>query len=481
MKPRVVIRYVGALLLILGIAMGTSLIIALIYNESDQFASFGLSSAITMFVGFILYLGRQRNETGVSRRDAFAIVAVAWLATSIFGGMPYLLSGALMSPIDAFFESTSGFTTTGSSVFGHPEGLSHTVLYWRALTQWLGGMGIIVLFVAVFAELGVGGRFLFMNEVPGPITESLRPKIRETSLLLWYIYLGLSVLQVVALVLADMSLFSAVCHSMTTMSTGGFSTRDMSVAAFNSPAVTWIIIVFMVIAGVNFSLYFQAFTGNPLALIRDRETWVYLMVLVGSSLVVAINLLGQESNLGMALEKATFQVVSLMTTTGFVSDNFDLYPSMSKILLVILMFIGGCAGSTAGGIKIIRLIIMFKVMHRGVYMLVRPHAVLPVRIGRQVIPDSSVYEISGFLFLYLLVFVVTTLFVAAHGLDMATSLTSVAATLGNIGPGLARVGAIENFGQMPWDVKLVLSLAMILGRLEMYAVVALILPVFWRR
>jgi trk system potassium uptake protein TrkH len=461
--------------------MVTALPVALAFGERDALIAVALSAAASLAAGLLPALWFRTRRPRVTRRDAFAIVALAWFAISAFGGLPFMLSGVLPNPVDAFFESASGFTTTGSSVIADPDAVARTILYWRALTQWLGGMGIIVLFVAVFAELGVGGRFLFQSEVPGPISESIHPKIRETSLALWKLYVLLTALLAGLLAVAGLDPFDALCHAFTTMSTGGFSTRTAGIAAFDSGAVTWILIAFMIVAGTNFTLIHQAFLGRFGRLARDRELWAYLALLALATVAVFADVAGRFDGPGAAWTHAAFQVTSLMTTTGFVTQDFDLWPSFSKILLVVLMFVGGSAGSTAGGIKVIRLLMLFKVAQRGLVRLIRPHVVMPVRLGRQVIPEDAIQQVTGFFFLYMLVFVGVSLFVAAHGIDMATSLSSAAATLGNIGPGLARIGAVRHFADLPVDVKAVLAVAMILGRLELYTLAALAVPVFWRR
>ncbi len=481
MNPRLVLRTAGLLVVVSGFAMVTAVPVALAFGERTELVAITLSAALSLVAGLTPAVWFRIRRPRVTRRDAFAIVVVAWLAISAFGGLPYMLSGVLTHPVDAFFESVSGFTTTGASVIDDPDGVPRSILYWRALTQWLGGMGIIVLFVAVFAELGVGGRFLFRSEVPGPISENLHPKIRETSLALWKIYVLLTALLAALLMVAGLGPFDAVCHAFSTMSTGGFSTRTASIAAFQSPAVTWVIIAFMIVAGTTFSLIHQVFQGRFGRLLRDREFWVYLSILALGTLAVFANVAARFDGPGEAWTHAAFQVTSLMTTTGFATQDFDLWPDFSKILLVVLMFVGGSAGSTSGGIKVIRLVMLFKVAHRGLVRMIRPHVVMPVRIGRQVIPEDAIQEVTGFFFLYLLIFVGVTLFVAAHGIDMATSLTSSASALGNIGPGLARIGATQNFSALPLDVKVVLGVCMILGRLELYTVAALAVPAFWRK
>lgn len=480
MQAAVVLRQVGALLALLGLSMGLVIPVAWLVGEPGNGMSMAFSAAITLGMGSALFLGfRRRAGSSVTRRDAFAIVTLAWVLTGAFGSLPYLWTGATTHPAAAFFESVSGFTTTGSSIFPDPGSLPRTILFWRSLTQWLGGMGIIVLFVAVFAELGVGGRFLFQSEVPGPINDSVKPRIRDASLTLWKIYMALTLAETGALLLSGLDLFDAVNHALTTMSTGGFSTRTESLAAFG-PGVQWIVVFFMALAGVNFSLYQVTLQGRPGVLWRDREFQVYLGLLVGASGMLSLDLWANGRGLAEAIRVGVFQVTSLTTTTGYVTDDFNQYSSFGRILLVSLMFVGGCAGSTAGGIKVVRLAILFKVLHRGIIQMVRPQLVRPIRLGNRLIPESAVQETSGFFFLYMAVFLGASLFVAAHGLDPATTLSAVAATLGNIGPGLEQVGAVAHYGDLPASVQVVLSGCMILGRLELLTVLSLFSPVFWR-
>ncbi len=481
MKTANVLRYVGLMIALMGVAMLTCVPVAWWYDEMAALPGIGAACLLSLALGLALFLPFRRVRSSISRRDAFAIVTFTWLSISLFGALPYVLTGVLPNLADAYFETMSGFTTTGASVMPTPEDAPRSILYWRALTQWLGGMGVVVLFVAVFSELGVGGRFLFNSEVPGPITESLRPRIRDVSSFLWKLYLGLTITLIGALMLAGLGAFDAVCHALTTLSTGGFSTRNISVGAFDNTAVNLIVTVFMILAGLSFSLYHQALLGHPRVFLRDHELRWYLGILFAATLVIAVDSAGFFESGWTALEHAFFHVASVMTTTGFAVDDFDRYPALSKILLVTLMFVGGSAGSTAGGLKVIRLIILIKQGHRGLYRLIRSHVVMPVRIGRQVIPEEAVAETTGFFFLYMAIFVLGTLYVAAHGMDMATSMSSVAATLGNIGPGISVVGPYGHYGSLPADVKVVLSLFMCLGRLELYTVLSLALPVFWRR
>lgn len=481
MKPVVVSHYLGFLLLLLAACMGLVIPVAFALNEPGSALHMGISATITGASGALLFLlSKGSKGAGVSRRDAFAIVTFAWLLTGLFGSLPYLVSHSITSPVDALFESFSGFTTTGASIVPRPASLPRTILLWRALTQWLGGMGIIVLFVAVFSELGVGARFLFESEVPGPITDTMRPRIRDTSLALWRVYLVLTLAQTLVLVVCGLDLYDAVCHAFSTVSTGGFSTRNESLAAF-SPLAQTAVMIFMVLAGANFSLYLAVFAGRPSLLLRDRELWFYLSILILCGLIMAASLHLRFPDGLAALRHGLFQVISIATTTGFTTDNFDEYQGISKLILLMLMVVGGCAGSTAGGMKVIRLLILFKVLHRGVIRMLRPQIVMPIRLGPVVLSEAAVEATSGFFFLYVVTFVFASVFVAAHGLGVATAVSSVAASLGNVGPGLEAVGPASHYGHLPYSVKLVLIGCMVMGRLEFYTVLALFVPSFWKR
>ncbi len=481
MNYRTIAKLLGLLLIGTAIFMATSIIPAVILEDSRSLISFILSVAVTGIAGGALYFAG-RNETGpIHAREAVAVVTLGWLTVSLFGGIPYMIDGTFSNPADAFFESASGFTTTGSSVITNIEASSKSILYWRSLTQWLGGMGIIVLFIAILPQLGVGARHLFKSEVPGPITEGLKPKLKHTSAALWKIYIGITAALFVSLMLAGMDFFDSVCHSLTCMATGGFSTMNMSIAYYDSVAIDIIFTIFMLFAGVNFGLYYVLTKGRFREFFTNVEFKVYCAINIVSILLITIAILERHSSFLTALRYASFQTLSVSTTTGFATDNFDLYPSFAKILMVVLMFIGGSAGSTAGGIKVSRIIIVLKAAYNEIYKAFHPHAVFAVKVGRQVIEESVIRSVLVFFGVFIISFVVGTLAMAAMGLDMATAATSVVATLANIGPGLAKVGAIENYAFVPWSGKILLSFLMILGRLELFTVLVLFIPDFWKR
>ena len=482
MGLRVIARLLGLLLAVLGSAMFLCLGWPLYYGEWAALCALSGAAALTLGCAAALFAWGRGSRRTIYRREALAVVGLGWLLIGAFGALPYLLTGTCAGFADAYFEATSGFTTTGATVLGDLGAVSHGVLFWRMLTHWLGGMGIIVLFTALFAHLGVGAKQLFRSETPGPITESLRPTIKESALTMWKIYSSLTAVLVALLVLCGMGPFDAVCHAFATMATGGYSTHDQSVGYFDSLAVELVLLAFMFVAGVNFNLYYQALRGNWRALARNREFLVYAGVIALASAVVAADTYGLHGeNLAESLRHASFQTVSIITTTGFGTDDFDAYPAFSKMTLVCLMFVGGCAGSTAGGMKVSRLMVLFKIAHQETYRAFRPQAQRSIRIGRTVVAPEIARSILVFAFMFLVFFAFGSLFMAALGLDPTTAATSVIACLGNIGPGLGTVGPTRNYAGLPDLGKLFLSLCMLLGRLELTALLVLLLPSFWKR
>ncbi len=481
MNGRVISRLIGILLCALGLTMGLCLPVAFYYEEWDAGIGLGLSMGCTMVSGALFFLWGRSKEGTVYRREALAVVGFGWLLVGVFGALPYYLGQAFSHFVDAYFEAVSGFTTTGATVLADIESVPKALLLWRMTTHWLGGMGIIVLFVAIFPQIGVGAKQLFRSEVPGPITEGLRPKIKETALALWKIYACMTATAAVLFMVFGMSPFDAVCHAFSTLATGGYSTKNASIGHFDSFAIDGITTLFMLLAGVNFTLYFLLLRGRFNALWRNGELRVYLLTTLVVSLCIAFNIADRHADFSQAMRYASFQTLAVFTGTGFSTDNFDAYPAFSKILLVCLMFVGGCAGSTAGGLKIARVMVVFKVAYQEIYRVFRPQARMSVRISGSVVSEEVVRSILVFFASFVVLFALGSIFMAALGLDIITATTSVAACLGNIGPGLARVGAMENYGHIPSVGKVFLSFCMMLGRLELGALMVLLVPDFWRR
>jgi trk system potassium uptake protein TrkH len=473
-------RILGRLVLLIAGAQLAPLVCSLIYGEHTDALAFLASAVIAAVCGIVMvWVGK---EGDVYRREGILIVVGGWALASIFGALPYLLTGTFLHPADALFESASGFTTTGASVMTDIESVARGVLFWRGFTQWLGGMGIIVLFVALLPELGPGARFLYKLEVPGPSAESLQPRIHDTAATLWKIYLGFTVAQTGLLLIAGMDLFDSLTHTFATLSTGGFSPRNASVAAFDSVAVEIIIIVFMVLAGTNFSLYYGMRRRRGWNLFKDAEFRIYILITAGTTGVIAWDLLrqGHYQNAGEATLDSAFQVASLLTTTGFATANFDTWPVFSKALLVATMFVGGCAGSTAGSMKVMRMAIGVKSALREVRQMFSPNEILRVFVGHSPVPDSVVRTVAGFFILYLSCWGAATVVMSFSGPDLVSTATAAAATLGNIGPGLGVVGPTQNYASFGAFDKSVMVLLMWLGRLEIYAIAALFTRAFWR-
>ena len=486
MKLRATLGFLGRLLLVLAAAELLPIGVCLWYSERAAAFAFLTTAAITAGLGWAAILGG-RSSGVLYRREGILIVGGGWLLASLSGALPYLLTGTV-GPVDALFESVSGFTTTGASILTSIEGTGYGLLFWRSFTQWLGGMGIIVLFVALLPELGAGARFIYKLEVPGPTAETLHPRVRDTAAAMWRIYVILTLVLIVGLLLAGLDLYQAATHAFSTLSTGGFSPMNASTAAFG-PAVQVLLIVFMVLAGVNFSLYYRiARLRRDHGIWRDPELRIFLAIIAGFSLWITWGLAtsGAYDSIGRAFLDATFQVASIITTTGFATADFDQWPVLPKALLVVLMFIGGSAGSTAGGLKIIRMVVGLKAALREVKLIFSPSSILPVFLGGKAVPESVVRAVMGVFILYFSIWGLGTLLLTI-GIDdssemgLRTSATASIATLGNIGPGLEGVGPTANFAHFSAWQKLIMTLLMLLGRLEVYALASLFTLAFWRR
>lgn len=437
----------------------------------------------TVSVGLAMHLSvrHHRMET-INQREGMGIVTLGWLMAGIFGGLPFFFAQCGFSFTDAFFESVSGFTTTGASIMTDIEAIPRGLLFWRGFIQWLGGMGIIVLSVAILPFLGVGGMQLYKAEVPSPVPDKLKPRIRDTARIMWKVYALLSAIEVVFLLMGGMDLFEAVCHTFTTMPTGGFSTRNASVAAFDSVYLDTVMVVFMVLAGMNFSLHYQFLRGRSLVFWRDPECRFFLGTVLVLSLLVGWDVWGTVyEQVGQALRYGVFQVVSIITTTGYATADYEQWPAMSQIILLLCMFIGASAGSTGGAIKCLRLMLCIKYCYRELFTLIHPHAVTHVKIAGKTVSEDVTRSVMGFLALYMGIFVIASILMAGLGTDFVTSLTAVATTLGNVGPGFGTVGPVENFAHLPMAGKWILIGCMLIGRLEIFTVIILLVPEFWRK
>lgn len=480
MSLRKVANVVGLLQVFVALFMASAAGVAALYGDSGPALAILGAAGITFAVGGVVYK-TTAFEGDVTTREGFAIVTLAWAATATFGALPYLLTGTLDSPVAAVFEAMSGFTTTGATVFSDIEALSHGVLFWRSLTHWLGGMGIIVLVIAVLPYLGVGGMQLFQAEVPGPTPERLRPRITQTAKLLWLVYVGLTVVQTLLYVAGGVNWFDAVNHSFSTLATGGFSTKNASLAGFESPYVHWITITFMYLAGVNFALHFRAATGRPMYW-RDQEWRFFTLLLLGAAAVIAgLNLAaGSYDALEPAIRHGLFQGAAIITTTGFVSADYELWVPGAQMVLFTLYFVGGMAGSTGGGVKAVRVLLLLKHTLNEIRKTLHPRAILVTRIGRKPIKEDVLAHLIGFVVLYLLLCLTGALVMGLLGMDPLTAIGASIATVGNVGPGFGDVGATDNYGWMSEPALAILSFLMLVGRLEIYTVLVLFHRETWK-
>jgi trk system potassium uptake protein TrkH len=479
-----VLHVVSLLLLLISLFMLAPLGIALFGGDMISARAFGFTMVFTtVFCAFLWWISRPKNGTKhhLRTREGFLMVTASWITASAVGAIPFVLSGAIPSYTDAFFETMSGFTTTGASILTVIESVPRSVLFWRSLTHWLGGMGIVVLTVAILPFLGVGGVQLVRAESPGPTLDKIAPKITQTAKILWFLYLGLTVLETVLLMFGGMDLFDALTHTFGTLATGGFSPRNASVGAYNSGFIDWVIMIFMIMAGLNFGLYYKLLSGNFRDIFRNTEFKAYLAIFAISVLIITFSLLDVYEGFGKSLRFAGFQAASVITTTGYVTADFDVWPMAAKGVLFFLMFVGGCSGSTGGGPKVIRIVALFKLALNEMRYMSRPSGIFRVRIDGEPVKKDFLYAVSGFLMLYLICLLGVTLIVSLFGTDLTTGFTTALVTVGNIGPGFGMVGPTMNYAFYHPFVKWVLSAAMLAGRLEVYTVLILLTPSFWSR
>lgn len=482
MRWKYIAYVVGTLILFFGLTMVAPLICGIWYRDAS-IAPLLKALGITTIAGLVMFLlFRKSRVSQIRQREGMAIVALGWTAVGVFGAMPFYLADPSWTFVDAFFESVSGFTTTGASILTDIEDMPKGLLLWRSFIQWLGGMGIIVLSIAVLPFLGAGGMQLYKAEVPSPVPDKLKPRIRDTAMILWKVYVLFTGLEVILLLFGGFDLFDALCHAFTTLPTGGFSTRNASIAHYNNVYIDAVIIIFMVVAGINFSLHFQLIRGKPLAFWKDSECRFFLLLILLLTIVVSWDVWRSVyDSMAQALRFGSFQVVSIITTTGYATADYEQWPAMSQLILLICMFIGASAGSTGGGVKCLRVMLCFKFCYRGLFSMVHPHAVTTVKISGQKVPDDVLTSVMGFLALYISLFAISAIVLAGMGVDWVTSLGAVASAIGNIGPGFGMVGPAENYALIPNAGKWLLAWCMLLGRLEIFTMLIFLVPEFWRR
>ncbi|MFT6047146.1 MAG: trk system potassium uptake protein TrkH [Arenicella sp.] len=482
MHLQIVLKILGVLLIIFSATHITPILVSLIYMDGNALP-FVTAFLVTLCTGLMFWLPVRKIRRDLRYRDGFLVVVLFWAVLATFGALPFLLTEFhSLSITDAFFESMSGLTTTGATIITNLDALPASTLFYRQQLQWLGGMGIVVLAVAIMPMLGIGGMQLYQAETPGPMKDSkLTPRITESAKALWYIYLGLTVLCAVAYFIAGMPLFDAICHAFSTVAIGGFSTHDESMAFFDSALVESVAIVFMLFASANFSLHFLAWRNRSLGpYLSDHEYRFFLIVLSLVAIILILALVTQNvySDSSTAVRQGLFHLVSVATTTGYTSSGFAWWPNALPVLLMLLSFIGGCAGSTAGGMKVLRIQLMYKQVRQEIVRLVHPNAVLSLKQGKQVISDKVINTVTIFLSMYVFCFVITALALCSVGLDWVTAFSAAAACLNNLGPGLELVA--QNYAQINDGAKWILAFAMLLGRLELFTLLVLFTGTFWR-
>lgn len=458
--------------------------VALAFYDSDaSLRPLGLAVAVAGITGGVMAVALRRWQRELSRREGLLLVVTIWISACLFGALPFYLSPYFGSFTDALFESASGFTTTGATILERVEVLPRPLQFWRCFTHWLGGMGIVLLGVAILPLVGHGGMELYRAEFSGAKSEKLKPRIAETAIALWKIYFALTIAEYAALRYAGMNGFEAICHTFSTLGTGGFSTRTASIAGFDSPLIEMIILVFMLLAGISFVQHYRVWVEwRPRSVLRDVEVRYYFLIFAAVTAIVSIILVWRSDYAALeAIRSAMFQTGSILTTTGFVSDNYEIWPPLPKLMFLALMFIGGCTGSTAGGLKVSRILLLARVVDREFKRMVERRGVFAVRLGGRVIPESTVQSLLNLIYLAFVINFVSCFLLAAVGVDVLTSITAVAASMFNIGPALGSVGPLDNYSDLPALAKWVLSGCMIAGRLEFYTVLVILTPAFWRK
>lgn len=482
MNYKLILNILGFLLFITGIFMMLGISFSIYYGD-DDIPALLLSGVGTSLIGaFIWFITRKTDRLKLGKREGYLIVTLGWIIMSLFGALPFVVHGSIPSYTDAFFETMSGFTTTGASILTNIEALPHGLLFWRSFTHWIGGMGIIVLSIAILPFLGIGGMQLYQAEVAGPSKDKLHPRVRETAKRLWAIYFLLTSAEVVLLLFGGMNLFDSLCHSFGTLATGGFSTRTQSIAYYNSAFIEYVILFFMFLGGTNFTLHYFALHGKINSYFKDDEFKFYLSL-------IAITVISLTSYLvianGTPIEKTfrnvAFSILSILTSTGFATADYELWAPFASTFFLIMLLLGACAGSTSGGVKMVRYQLLLKNSLVEVKRLLHPNAIVPVRYNGKAVQSEIIAKVSAFVLTYLAIFALGSLLLAMTGLDLKSSMGSVAACMANIGPGLGQTGPAGNYSEITVFGKWLLSALMLLGRLELFTVLIIFTPYFWKK
>lgn len=480
MNYKIVLKIIGNVLVYEALLLLLPFAIALTYSGEDA-NSFLITIAITLIVALVLRNIKIKDKS-MYAKEGFLTVGLAWIAIAAFGALPFVISGSIPSYIDAFFETVSGFTTTGATILTEVESLPKGILFWRSLTHWIGGMGFLIFVLALVPTIGSNSIHLLKAESPGPNPGKIVPKIRETAKILYIIYLVLTIIQTILLILSGLSVYDSVIHALGTAGTGGFSNMNLSVGAFNNPAAEWIITIFMIIFGVNFSLYFQLIKGNIKGFFKNEELKYYLLIVLVSIVFIAINIIDfNNGNIGLSIRQSSFQVASIISTTGYATTDFNLWPSLSKTIIMILMIVGAMAGSTAGGIKTIRLVIMMKAIRRGIDKILHPKRIQSVKVDGKVVDEETISGVLLFIGAYSVIYLIALFIVSFDGFDLVSNITAVLTAISNVGPGLEMVGPVGNFSAFSNLSKIVLSFCMLAGRLEIYPMLIMFSKSIWKR
>lgn len=477
---KVILNIVGFLLILEGAFMLTGIPFSMYYGDNDITVLL-LCGIGTSIIGLITFYFTKDFSNEIRKREGYIVVSIGWVVLSLFGALPFVIHGSIPSYTDAFFETMSGFTTTGASILNDIESLPHGLLFWRSITQWMGGMGIIVLSLAILPMLGVGGMQLFIAEVPGPTKDKIHPRVKETAKRLWGIYVILTLAETILLFVGGMNFFDAINHSFTTMATGGFSTKQASIAYYDSPFIHYVIVLFMIFAGTNFTIHYYLLHRRMDVVKRNDEFKYYIYFILFVSVVISIALvIDKYAGFEKSFRDAIFQVVSIVTTTGYVTFDYEIWGPFFQVVFFLLLFIGGCAGSTGGGIKIARHTLLIKNSFSELRRLIHPRAVIPVKFNKSSVPQEIISNVLAFFFLYVSIFVFGTLVMSLLGIDFVSAIGSVATSLGNVGPAIGSVGPSQNFSHIPDLGKWFLSFLMLLGRLELFTILLIFTPAFWK-
>lgn len=476
-----IIRVIGYLMIIMSIVMMPSLIVSIIYKEAISSLSFIATIIPSFILGICIIKKFEIDNFKPKLREGYLIVSLCWFTASIIGAIPFILSGSITNPINAFFETCSGFSTTGSSILTDIESLPKSVLFWRSFTHWLGGMGILVFLMALLPKLGIGGQIIASAETPGPTLDKLTPRFADTARNLYLVYLLFTVAETILLLFGEMNLFDSLIHTFGTVGTGGFSNYGSSVGHFDSPYIYWVITIFMMLCGINFNLYFVLAKKGLRKTLEDPELRLYLTIIIATTLLIAsdIYINGYYETPGKSLTESAFQVTSIITTTGYATTNFDLWPTFSKMILFLIMLTGACSSSTGGGVKIIRILVGLKLVKRGISRRIHPSRVVTVNLNGKSLSTDTVTNIANFIFIYIIAIFLGSLIISIDGNDLITNFTAVIVCLGNIGPGFNLVGPSMNFDLFSDFSTFILSILMIAGRLEIFTVIMLFSPYYW--